>query len=67
VVLAVIVLAAVRTRMARRWELRAARGGREVVIYSTVDETTFNQVARALQRVIESYPEHRSRPGAVAA
>jgi hypothetical protein len=63
VALLVVSLAVVWGRVGRRYELRAD----EQTIYSTVDETTFNQVARALQRVMESYPEARSRPGAVAA
>jgi hypothetical protein len=56
-------LALVWGRAGRRFELRAG----EKVIYSTVDERTFNQVARALQRVMESYPGVRPHTGAVAA
>ena len=50
-------------RTSRRYELRAD----ELIIYSTLDERTFNQVARALQRVMESYPGVGSRAGAAAA
>lgn len=61
--LLIVSIALVLGRSGRRFELRAD----EMIIYSTVDERTFNQVARALQRVMESYPEARSNTGAVAA
>jgi hypothetical protein len=50
-------------RVGRRFELRAG----DTIIYSTMDERTFNQVARALQRVMESYSAVRSATGSVAA
>ena len=61
--LLVAAVALVWGRAGRRFELRAD----EMIIYSTVDERTFNQVARALQRVMETYPAVRSRSSAVAA
>jgi hypothetical protein len=54
-------------RAGRRWELRAVAGGHAVTIYSTVDETTFNQVTRALLRVLEHYPEQHPPSRVVAA
>ncbi|NMO57163.1 hypothetical protein HH310_39070 [Actinoplanes sp. TBRC 11911] len=53
----------IRGRAERRFELRAD----ELIIYSTMDERTFNQVARALQRVMESYSVVRFHTGSIAA
>jgi hypothetical protein len=64
---AMVSLGVLWSRARRHWELRAALGAREVTIYSTLDETTFNQVTRALKRVLETYPEVRTRRGPVAA
>lgn len=36
-----------------RWELRALCRGRQVIVFSSADATTFNQVSRALRRAIE--------------
>jgi len=62
-----VLFTVLRNRAGRRWELRAVAGGQAVTIYSTMDETTFNQVTRALLRVLESYPEERPRSRSVAA
>jgi hypothetical protein len=64
---ALVLFTVLRNRAGRRWELRAVAGGHAVTIYSTMDETTFNQVTRALLRVLESYPEERPRSRPVAA
>jgi hypothetical protein len=37
----------------RRFELRATYQGREVVLFGSSDETTFNQVGRGLRRALE--------------
>jgi hypothetical protein len=62
-----VTVTVLRSRAGRRWELRAVAGGQEMTVYSTVDETTFNQVTRALLRVLESYPDRHPRSPSVAA
>jgi hypothetical protein len=44
-----------------RWEIRAGYHAREVVLYATTDERTFNQVARALRRAMEDARSPSSR------
>ena len=51
---AAVTLATIGRRGAHQWELRAAYQSREVVLYTTLEIRTFNQVARALRRAIES-------------
>jgi hypothetical protein len=52
--LAAVALATVGRRSVHQWELRAAYQSREVVLYTTLEIRTFNQVTRALRRSIES-------------
>lgn len=47
-------LATLGRRSVHQWELRAAYQSREVVLYTTLEIRTFNQVTRALRRSIEA-------------
>ena len=51
---AAVTLATLGRRSVHQWELRAAYQSREVVLYTTLEIRTFNQVTRALRRAIES-------------
>jgi hypothetical protein len=51
--LAAVSLATLGRRSVHQWELRAAYQSREVVLYTTLEIRTFNQVTRALRRSIE--------------
>jgi hypothetical protein len=51
---AAVSLATLGRRSVHQWELRAAYQSREVVLYTTLEIRTFNQVTRALRRAIES-------------
>jgi hypothetical protein len=37
----------------RRWELRGTNDNHEVMLFTSADERTFNQVGRGLRRAIE--------------
>jgi hypothetical protein len=50
---AAVSLATFGRRSVHQWELRAAYQSREVVLYTTLEIRTFNQVTRALRRAIE--------------
>jgi hypothetical protein len=50
---AAVILATLGRRSVHQWELRAAYQSREVVLYTTLEIRTFNQVTRALRRAIE--------------
>jgi hypothetical protein len=57
---AAVTLATFGRRGMARWELRATYRSREVVLYTSLEIRTFNQVARALRRAVErSGPRHR--------
>ena len=62
-----VLFTVLRQRAGRRWELRAVAGGQATTVYSTMDERTFNQVTRALLRVLENFPEERPRSRQFAA
>jgi hypothetical protein len=51
--LAAVTLATLSRRSVHQWELRAAYQSREVVLYTTLEIRTFNQVTRALRRAVE--------------
>jgi hypothetical protein len=51
---AAVSLATVGRRSVHQWELRAVYQSREVVLYSTLEIRTFNQVTRALRRSVEA-------------
>ena len=51
---AAVTLATLGRRSVHQWELRAAYQSREVVLYTTLEIRTFNQVTRALRRSIEA-------------
>ena len=50
---AAVSLATLGRRSVHQWELRAAYQSREVVLYTTLEIRTFNQVTRALRRAVE--------------
>ena len=64
---AAVSLATVGRRSVHQWELRAAYQSREVVLYTTLEIRTFNQVTRALRRAIEGAARARGRYGMAAA
>jgi hypothetical protein len=49
-----VILATLRRRNVRQWELRATYRGRDVTLYASLEIRTFNQVTRALRRSVES-------------
>lgn len=49
-----VTLATLGRRSVHQWELRATYQTREVVLYTTLELRTFNQVTRALRRSLES-------------
>jgi hypothetical protein len=51
---AAVSLATLGRRSVHQWELRAAYQSREVVLYTTLEIRTFNQVTRALRRSVEA-------------
>jgi len=64
---AAVTLATVTRRSMHQWELRATYQGREVVVYSSVEARTFNQVVRALRRAVEQSGRLRRDLGVAAA
>jgi hypothetical protein len=64
---AAVSLATIGRRSAHQWELRAAYQSREVVLYTTLEIRTFNQVTRALRRAIEGSGRTRQRHPMAAA
>lgn len=63
----IVTMAMLRMRTGSRWELIASFRGRSITIYESVDVTAFNQVTRALGRVLEAGPVAVPRPRTVAA
>jgi len=59
--IAAVTLATFGRRSVHQWELRAAYQSREVVLYTTLELRTFNQVTRALRRSLESAARARGR------
>jgi len=60
--LAAVTLATMGRRSVHQWELRAAYQAREVVLYTTLESRTFNQVTRALRRALEGTARHGGYP-----
>jgi Family of unknown function (DUF6232) len=50
---AAVTLATIGRRNVHQWELRAVYQSREVILYTTLEIRTFNQVTRALRRALE--------------
>jgi hypothetical protein len=65
--LAAVSLATVGRRNVHQWELRATYQSREVVLYTTLEIRTFNQVTRALRRAVERTGRTRHNPRMAAA
>jgi hypothetical protein len=65
--LAAVGLATLGRRSVHQWELRAAYQAREVVLYTTLEIRTFNQVTRALRRAVEGAERARGHYGMAAA
>ncbi|MEU4238846.1 DUF6232 family protein [Actinoplanes sp. NPDC026619] len=66
VAVAMVAMATFRRRTVPCWEIRAVHRGRETIIYSTRDITTFNQVKRGLSRALENAAGARYRSPAAA-
>jgi Family of unknown function (DUF6232) len=64
---AAVSLATLGRRSVHQWELRAAYQSREVVLYTTLEIRTFNQVTRALRRSVEATDRARGRQRMAAA
>jgi hypothetical protein len=64
---AAVSLATLGRRSVHQWELRAAYQSREVVLYTTLEIRTFNQVTRALRRSVEATDRGRGRQWMAAA
>jgi len=64
---AAVTLATLGRRSVHQWELRAAYQSREVVLYTTLEIRTFNQVTRALRRAIEGAGRARGHQRMAAA
>ncbi|MFD0518784.1 DUF6232 family protein [Paractinoplanes durhamensis] len=61
VAVALVAIATFRRRTVPCWEIRTLYRGRETTIYTTRDETTFNQVKRGLNRALETSAGARYR------
>jgi hypothetical protein len=64
---AAVSLATLGRRSVHQWELRAAYQSREVVLYTTLEIRTFNQVTRALRRSVEATGRTHGRQRMAAA
>jgi hypothetical protein len=64
---AAVSLATLGRRSVHQWELRAAYQSREVVLYTTLEIRTFNQVTRALRRSVEATGRAHGRQRMAAA
>jgi hypothetical protein len=64
---AAVSLATLGRRSVHQWELRAVYQSREVVLYTTLEIRTFNQVTRALRRSVEASSRTRGRQWMAAA
>jgi hypothetical protein len=64
---AAVSLATLGRRSVHQWELRAAYQSREVVLYTTLESRTFNQVTRALRRSVEATGRAHGRQRMAAA
>ncbi len=67
IVLCLITVATVRRQTPRMWSLEADYSGTWTTLYSSADSTTFNQVKRAVCRIIETRSPDRDRYGLAAA
>jgi hypothetical protein len=64
---AAVSLATLGRRSVHQWELRAVYQSREVVLYTTLEIRTFNQVTRALRRSVEATGRAHGRQRMAAA